>query len=182
MTSAARATPHSTRTHTVCTTSPGLWSTRAAEEDRSGLGVQQHDDVRMVEKSLQCPMSPILVCRLQTWEPHQREREGERRRDRSTEFFCIFSGIFWVFFGVENSAPFLSIYRTKGVHPSLHSPCGTIPMHVHGAMEQGVAGQPTWAWPMAPPLPFFFSFLKKNQRSTSPNGLLSKRRLVALLN
>ena len=47
----------------------------------------------------QCPMSPIPVCQLQTWEPHQREREG-KGEETDQQNFSVFFLEFSVYFSV----------------------------------------------------------------------------------
>ena len=95
-------------------------------------------------RTLQCPMSLNPVCRLQTWEPHQREREGERRREKSTgvdypEIMCK---------KVHPSSPFII---GGGVPIALPPPCGTKP-HKGGSWPATHGPRSPWR----PPSPLFF--------------------------
>ena len=118
--------------------SPGLRSSRAAEEDGLGSRFQQHDGVRMVEK----PPTPSAGSK--QWEPHK----GREKREISRRLCCIEKG----------SPPPLYIVLRGGA-PSLPFPCGTNPTRKKGGE---VAGHPRgpcgpWRHPLGACLPFSFS-------------------------
>ena len=171
MTSATRVAPRSTHTHTVYATFPGapIQLSSGRRWIRIGSLAARRRAYGGELSNVPCLQTPCAGS--QTWEPHRREREGERRREKSTgvDYLQV------VCKKVHPSSPFII---GGGVPTSLPPPCGTKP-HKGGWPARGMGLKGPWRPLLSPP---FFSSKRKREKGSSPNGLLSKRRPVALLN